>query len=376
VPLTLDRHGSVLREVAPAQFLLARPDRDDEPLRLAVALIRDLRRTVPCSPSEEDLPRAWWADIRHEEVAWWQEGWQATPAPAMPTEPKLIPIVTTAEQIDAVALAQTYIHRWSAQENVIKDFLLPLGLDVNHGFAKAPVENSEVAKKREALEKRLANVQRYGEAAREKAHRGSRLATKLWKQTKEHGEALYRVLNERLQALEAQGVTEGTYRAERKKLKAEADAELELLWQRVYRVQEKSHRESSKHERYCREQRDLLRALEDLAASERVMHELDNRKDQIMTICKVALANLVMWVRDRFFPATYAHATWQRLLPFFRLPGRVLWGREVVEVEVRSFNNRQLTRDLLAVCQRVNELQPKLPDGRPLILHAPSFPFG
>ncbi len=35
---------------------------------------------------EEDLPRAWWADIRHEEVAWWQEGWQATPAPAAPTE--------------------------------------------------------------------------------------------------------------------------------------------------------------------------------------------------------------------------------------------------------------------------------------------------
>jgi hypothetical protein len=376
VPLTVDHRGTVLREVAPAQFLLARPDREDEPLRLAVALIRDLRRTVPCSPSEEDLPRAWWADIRHEEVAWWQEGWQATPALATPTEPKLIPIVTTAEQIDAVALAQTYIHRWSAQENVIKDWLLPLGLDVNHGFAKTPVENSEVAKKREALEKRQTNVQRYGEAAREKAHRASVLATKLWKQTKEQAEALYRVLNERLQALEAQGVTEGTYRAERKQLKAEADAQLEPLWQRVYRVQEKSHRESSKHERYCCEQRDLLRALEDLAASERVMHELDNRKDQIMTICKVALANLVMWVRDRFFPATYAHATWQRLLPFFRLPGRVLWGREVVEVEVRSFNNRQLTRDLLAVCQRVNELQPKLPDGRILILHAPSSPFG
>jgi len=49
VPLTLDRHGTVLREVASAQFLLARPDRDDEPLRLTVALIRDLRRTVSCS---------------------------------------------------------------------------------------------------------------------------------------------------------------------------------------------------------------------------------------------------------------------------------------------------------------------------------------
>jgi hypothetical protein len=419
VPLTVDRHGTVLREVAPAQFLLARPDRDDEPLRLAVALVRDLRKTVSCSPSEEDLPRAWWADIRHEEVAWWQEGWQATPAPAMPTEPKLIPIVTTAEQIDAVTLAQTYIHRWPAQENVIKDFLLPLGLDTNHGFAKTPVINSEVNKKRETLEKRCANVQRFREAAREKAHRASRLETKLWKQAKEQGEAVYRTLNDRLQALEAQGVTEGTYRAERRKLKAEADAELEPLWQRVYRVREKSHQESSKHERYCREQRELLRALEDLEASERVMHELDNRKDQIMTVCKVALANLAMWVRDRFFPSTYArvsakcrggcmkneklllsdarceyplsllmrllskwlkpcyaHATWQRLQPFFRLPGRVQWGREVVQVEVRSFNNRQLTRDLLAVCQRVNELQPKLPDGRLLILHASSSPFG
>jgi len=183
--------------------------------------------------------------------------------------------VTTAEEIDALQLAQTYIRSFPAQENVIKDWLLPLGLDINHGFAKTPVENSEVAKKREALEKRRANVQRFGEAAREKAHRASLLATKLWKQTKAHGEALYRALNDQLQALEAQGVTEGMSRAERKKLKAKVDAELEPLWQRVYRVQEKGYRESSKHERYCREQRALLRTLEDLAASERVMHELD-----------------------------------------------------------------------------------------------------
>jgi hypothetical protein len=95
-------------------------------------------------------------------------------------------------------------------ENVIKDWLLPLGLDINHGFAKTPVENAEVAKKREALEKRRANVQRFGEVAREKAHRAGILATKLWKQTKEQGEAFYRAKSDRLQALEAQGVSEGT----------------------------------------------------------------------------------------------------------------------------------------------------------------------
>jgi hypothetical protein len=61
------------------------------------------------------------------------------------TDSKLIPIVTTADTSDALELAQTYIHRWPAQENVIKDYLRPLGLDTNHGFAKTPVENSEVA---------------------------------------------------------------------------------------------------------------------------------------------------------------------------------------------------------------------------------------
>ncbi len=106
------------------------------------------------------------------------------------------------------------------------------------------------------------------------------------------------------------------------------------------------------------------------------MHELDNRKDHIMTVCKLALANLAMWVRDRFFPSTYAHATWLRLLPFFRLSGRVRWERARVQVEMRPFNNRQLNRDLLAVCQRVNEFQPRLPDGRLLTLYVSSSPFG
>ena len=77
-----------------------------------------------------------------------------------------------------VELAQTYTQRWSAQENIIRDFLLPLGLDYNHGYHKTPVENSEVAKKRVALEKRLANVQRWADGARKRSHNASKLYTK------------------------------------------------------------------------------------------------------------------------------------------------------------------------------------------------------
>jgi hypothetical protein len=108
--------------------------------------------------------------------------------------------------------------------------------------------------------------------------------------------------------------------------------------------------------------------LETLAARERAMYEVDHAKDQVMTALKVALANLVMWTRDQYFPAAYAQATWKRLAPFFRLPGRIAWGHDTVQVELRPFNDRRLTRDLLELCQRVEAARPRLPDGRQLVL--------
>ena len=109
-------------------------------------------------------------------------------------------------------------------------------------------------------------------------------------------------------------------------------------------------------------------ALEDLAAAERAMHELDDAKNQAMTALKVALAHLVMWARDRYSPADDARATWVRLAPFLRLPGRVLAAPDRVLVELRPFNDRRLNRDLAGVCDRVGTAQPRLPDGRRLVL--------
>ncbi len=165
----------------------------------------------------------------------------------------------------------------------------------------------------------------------------------------------------------AQGVDYYERRAQIKAQKAVIDAELQQRWQRVWRAYNTSSKESEKQERYAHQQCDLLRALEDLAATERTMYELDNRKDHVMTVCKLALTNLVMWTSDHYFPATYAHATWARLAPFFQLPGVVVSMRHTVSVELRPFNDRQYNRDLIVLCQRVNERQPRLPDGRLLV---------
>jgi hypothetical protein len=335
-----------------------------------VALIRDLHRQVPLPPTEEEreYPKRWDADLDRKERMWWEEGWQATPAPRPSTTFKLIPIVTTAPTVDAVQLAQTYTQRWPLQENIIRDFLLPLGLDINHGYSKKLVENSEVGRRRAALEKRLANVQRWAEGARKRSHNASKLHTKRCQQTKERATELYRLLNNHQIELEQQGMKDWLLRKtiKEEEEKAVADAEIEEYRQRQWKAYETSNQEYRKCERYCQEQRKLLRALEDLTANERTMYELDNSKDQVMTVFKVALANLVMWTRDQYFPASYQHATWKRLAPFFHLPGVVKQEQGAVEVLLRPFNDKQYNKDLEALCERVNALAPRLPDGRRL----------
>jgi hypothetical protein len=173
--LPLDRHGKLLREVAPACFALPLPDQKGQFLPLRVALIRDLHRHVLCTQQEEEMDE----DVR--KPAWWQAEWKAEPTPAAPTTAKLIPIVTTDGTVDAVELAQTYTRRWPVQENIIRDFLVPLGLNTNHGYGKTPIVNSEVAKKRATLEKRLSTVQRWTASAQVRSHKASLLYGRLWK---------------------------------------------------------------------------------------------------------------------------------------------------------------------------------------------------
>jgi hypothetical protein len=362
VPLEYDRQGQVVREVAPARFALPWPDQPGQALPLRVALIRDWRKPVARQMTEEEEEQA--EERVYKKPRVWHANWKAEPTPAAPTTAKLIPIVTTAPVADAVELAQTYTRRWPVQENVIQDFLLPLGLDINHGYGKAPIVNSEVAKKRATLEKRLGKVEQWAVKALARSRKAGRLYDRLWKQTKAYGDERYRDLNTHQDVLRQQGMEYYQRRAQIKQEQALIDAELEQRWQRVRRAYDRSSQESKKAERYGQEQCDLLRALEDLAAAERTMYALDNRKDQIMTVFKLALTNVVMWTREQYFPPSYAHATWGRLAPFFQLPGMVTSNQHAVSVALRPFNDRRYNGDLSVFCHRVNEKHPHLPDGR------------
>src|SRR5260221_10905329 len=206
---------------------------------------------------------------------------------------RLIPIVTTAQThpLDAIELAQTYIHRWPAQENVIKDYLLPLGLDTNHGFAKVAVENSEAAKRRTHLEQRLSRMKQWAQSAGKRETQASKRRERLRKEYKGRSDELYRELGLYQSTLELQEVADHVIRREIKERKTVIDTELEQMRAKEWRAYEQCNQEFRKQEHYCKEQRDILRTLEDLE-TKRMMYELDQRKDQVMNRLQVAMANL------------------------------------------------------------------------------------
>jgi hypothetical protein len=351
VPLTFDSHGLITREVAPARFALSLPESAQELLEVQVALIRDLRA----------CPAAVGCDGEAAALLMSGDDGQAHPNSR---EPRLIPIITTDPgPLDAASLAASYIHRWAAQENVIKDYLLPLGLDTNHGFAKTPVVNSEVEKKREIAQKHLETFKKWMASSLCRCHQMICNKVKLIERI-ERDENQYLLLDISQHALDRNCLD---YMKRYNKIQKKKDIFSIQQEKRKVRLQKLSLQISEYHEKcqyYAQKQRDLVRSLEDLEKNERIMYELDNRKDHVMTVFKVALANLAMWTRDQYFPDTYSAATWERLAPFFRLPGIIRSNQQTVSVSLRPFNDRQYNRDLHLLCQRVNQKQPHLPDGR------------
>ena len=370
LPWRLDREGSVVCEVAAARFQLPRSTQPDQPLTVRVALIRDWRKLIVCeaaTETETDESKRWKADLAPEQQQFWEPEWQATPALPAPTRPKLIPVVTTAGEANAVELAQTYFRRWTCQENAIRDWLIPLNLDTNHGYAKERVVNSELVKRRTVLEKRVAHLHRLAGESRKRL-RQMRASNQVREQQVVIWEQRQQDLLAQVTAMETIGQSgEPRFLA----IKAQQlEAEWEVHHRRVLleATSVGGKRELNHCERSCRALRLVPRQQEELRACEREMQELDNTKDQLMTLLKVGLANLGMWVRDHYFGESYQACGWEHLMPFFQLSGWVTATQDEVSLDFCPFNHRAMGRDLQDLCRKVNTSGVHLPDGRRLVL--------
>src|SRR5258706_4208675 len=109
-----NRQGPMICEVAAARFALKRHNEGASPLEVEVALIRDWRKLLVVEEAGEAADvQDWQADLAPQQHCFWEEGWQALPAPPAPTTPKLIAVITTRPGMQAVELAHTYFRRWN-----------------------------------------------------------------------------------------------------------------------------------------------------------------------------------------------------------------------------------------------------------------------
>lgn len=372
VPWRADRSGQVVCEVAAARFHLTRPTEPDQPLAVRVALIRDWRKQIVCearADAQTDASASWKADLAPEHQQFWEPEWQATPAPPAPTRPKLIPVITTAVEADAGELAHTYFRRWTCQENAIRDWLIPLNVDTNHGYAKAPVVNSELEKRRATLAKRQAHLQRLAAQSRKRLAQ-MQACNQLREEQVLRWEQRQQELLAQVRALETMSPADEPRRLAIKAQQLEAEWEVHHRRVLFGATSVAGKRELTFCERSCRVLRQVLRQQEDLRTCERAMWELDNTKDQVMTMLKVGVANLGMWLRDRYFGPSYQSCGWERLVPFFQLSGWVSTTPTEVILDLAPFNHRETSRDLQDVCRKVNADTVRLPDGRRLVLQA------
>jgi hypothetical protein len=366
-PWRFNRQGQVICEIAAARFALKRPD-DAPALEVKVALIRDWRELLVVERvAEATEVQNWQADLPPQQQRFWEEGWQALPAPPVPTTPKLIPVITTKPGMEAMELAHTYFRRWNCQENAIRDWLIPLNLDTNHGYAKEQVVNSELTKRQVVVEGRTRRLEHLTQVSR------ARLAD-LLDQSQQLQEQIHVYEQQWMQYSFQVAAFEATSQTEEREyfpLKARQLATDWEMRQRKARLGKNAMLRQhllTKCEGYCRDLRQTLRQHEDLEAQARDMYELGHAKDQIMTLLKVGLANLGMWVRDQYFGESYQHCGWQRLLPFFQLGGWVAATASEVTLELCAFNNRALVGDLEELCRNVNTRGATLPGGRRLVM--------
>jgi hypothetical protein len=233
--------------------------------------------------------------------------------------------------------------------------------------AKEQVVNSELAKRQGVVERRGQRLEQLAQVSRARLADLRDQSQQLQEQIHVY-EQQWMHLSLQVMPFEATGQTEERDYFPVKARQLATDWEVRQRKARLEKNAMHRQRLLTKCEGYCRKLRQVLRQQEDLEAQAREMYELDHAKDQLMTLLKVGLANLGMWVRDQYFGEDYQRCGWQRLLPFFKLAGWMTATASEVKLELCAFNNRALVRDLAEVCRHVNTSGATLPDGRRLVI--------
>jgi hypothetical protein len=334
-PFRHDRYGQVVQEIAEASYVLKDRRVGEDGLPLRAILLR--------KPPDE-------ADDEADDEA------------------RLHVVVTSDWEPPAADIARWYRDRYPKQENAIRDWWLPLGGDVNVGYDKREVENSELAKRKTELEAQLETLERYIAACQARLQNAQRQYQKHTERYQTEWQTARRALREAIQQRDARGDAALAIYQWAQAEEIRIQEQLEPRHARVKAAAERLDKERDKQQRYCEEQQKKKRALAEI--SQKIascpMYELDDRKDQLLSALRLCLGNVLQWLRDTVFPESYTNATCKTLAPFVQMGGFVIEHPDRIEVFLDGFWQSAKQRDLEEVVARCNAQSLTAPDGRPL----------
>jgi hypothetical protein len=334
-PFRHDRHGQVVQEIAEASYVLKDRRVGEDGLPLRAILLR--------KPPDE-------ADDEADDEA------------------RLHVVVTSDWETPAADIARWYRDRYPKQENAIRDWWLPLGGDVNVGYDKREVENSELAKRKTELEAQLETLERYSAACQARLQNAQRQYQKHTERYQTEWQAARRVLREAIQQRDARGDAALAIYQWAQAEEIRIQEQLAPRHARVNAAAERLEKERDKQQRYCEEQQKKKWALAEISQkmASCPMYELDDRKDQLLSALRLCLGNVLQWLRDTVFPESYTNATCKTLAPFVQMGGFAIEHPDRIEVFLDGFWQSAKQRDLEEVVTRCNAQSLTAPDGRPL----------
>ncbi len=367
-PFRYDEHGETIEEIAEARYEMKDRRQGEDDLTLRAILLRKPVEGREDDEDERGCEGEATADDEEDEAEREGEAIAEEEDDGADGEVRLQVIVTPELDAPATEVVERYRARQSKQENAIRDWWLPLGGDVNVGYDKHQVENSELAKDKESLEARLGRLEQYIPACRERLERARQRRQKHLERYQAESKAGMEEIEEQIQQREAQeeAALDIYHWAEAEK--SRLHERLTPLRERMESAAEKIEREEEKQRRYREEQRKKERALVEVtqAMEEHPMYELDDRKDQLMSALRVFLVNVLQWLRRAVFPEPYARATYETLAPLLQMGGFVVEHRDYIEVFLDGFWQSAKQRELKEIVDRCNAQQFTAPDGRAL----------
>jgi hypothetical protein len=277
-------------------------------------------------------------------------------------------IITPDKDTPATEVAELYRGRYPQQENAIRDWWIPLGGDVNVGYDKHKVENSELANQKEKLEARLEKLDRYIPACEARMQRAQQRYDKYAQQRQVEWDAAQQTLQESVQQRQAQGETAWNLHlwAKSEESRIEEALHSQLHSQRMDAAAEQVKREQEKQQQYRQDhqqkQQDLAKTTQ--AMADHPMYELDNRKDQLLSALRLCLVSALQWLRDAMFPQSYARATYETMKAFIQMGGFVIEHPRSIDVYLDGFWQSVKKRELEELVSRCNARQFTAPDGR------------